>query len=194
MADNSKVIAVEPTASGGVFAGPLDTPAPTSATSVLDVGFIDLGGIGEDGVTETTDRSIEKKRNWGGKVVKIIQKDFSKVYKCVFLESLNGDVLQAIHHSDNVQLTAANGSHGNIVAVKQNAKLPQRLSWVLDSIDTELDAKFRTYIPEGQAISTGDVKRVHSDTIEYEVEIEAFEDADGNHAYDWSDDGQLDGS
>lgn len=194
MADNSKVLAVEPTASGGVFAGALDTPAPTSATSVLDAGFIDLGGIGEDGVTEQTDRNIEKKRNWGGRVVKVIQTEYSKMYTCVFLESTNADVLAAIHHSDNVTTAVADESHGNTVAVKQNAKQPQKLSWVLDSVDTELGAKFRTYIPEGQVLSTGDVQRVHSNTIEYEVEIEAFEDADGNHAYDWTDDGQIEGS
>src|SRR5262245_46207259 len=112
MADNSKVLAVEPTASGGVFAGPLDTPAPTSAVSILDVGFIDLGGIGEDGVTEQTDRNVEKKRNWGGKVVKVMVTEYSKIYTCVFLESTKLEVLQAIHHSSNVDFTAANGSHG----------------------------------------------------------------------------------
>ncbi len=191
MADNSKVLAVEPTVSGGVFAGPLDTTAPTSAVSVLDGGFIDLGHIGEDGVNETTDRQITKKRNWGGKVIKVLQTEYSKIYTCVFSESLNGNVLAAIHNVANVTELSANGMHGNQIAVKHNAKRPQKLSWVLDSIDTELGAKYRTYIPEGQVISTGDVQRVHSNTIEYQVEIEAFEDADGNNAYDWTDDGQV---
>ena len=195
MAENDKVLALEPTASGGVFVGPLETPGPTSATDVLNEDFIDLGSISEDGVTETTDRNIEKKRNWGGKVVKILQTEYSKTYKVTFQESVNGEVLKAIHNIDNVTITAANGSHGNQTAVKHNTKRPQRLSWVLDSIDTELGAKYRTYIPEGQVISTGDVVRVHSDIIQYEVEIEAFEDDNGNHAYDWTDDGQVeDGS
>lgn len=194
MADNSKVLAVEPTVTGGVFAGPLDTPAPTSAIDALDNGFVDLGHINEDGVTDTTERSIEKKRNWGGKVIKVIQTEYSKIYSCVFAESINAEVLKAIHNADNVTELAANGMRGNQIAVKHNAKRPQKLSWVLDSVDSELGAKYRTYIPEGQVISTGDVTRVHSNTIEYPVEIEAFEDASGNNAYDYTDDGSADGS
>ena len=50
---------------------------------------------------------------------------------------------------------------------------------------------YRTYVPIGQVLSTGDVKRVHSDTIEYEVELEAFEDSSGDFSHDWLDDGQI---
>lgn len=190
MADNQKVLALEPTASGGVFVAPLGTTAPTDARTPLAPAFIDLGGVGEDGVTEQTDRNIEKKRNWGGRVVKTLQTEYSKIFTWVFLESSNADVLRAIHHHSNVTTTAANSSHGNIIQVRHNVKRPQKLSWVFDSLDSELDAMYRTYVAIGQVLSTGDVKRVHSDTIEYEVELEAFEDANGDHSIDWIDDGQ----
>ncbi|HOY80574.1 MAG TPA: hypothetical protein PLB92_00405 [Rhodoglobus sp.] len=191
MADNTKVLALEPTASGGVFVAPLGSAAPTDARTALDAAFVDLGGVGEDGVTEQTDRNIEKKRNWGGKVVKTLQTEYSKIFTWVFLESTNADVLRAIHHSSNVSETAANSSHGNILHVKHNVKRPQKLSWVFDSYDSELDAMYRTYVPIGQVLTTGDVKRVHTDTIEYEVELEAFEDENGDLSLDWLDDGQL---
>ena len=191
MADNTKFLALEPTASGGVFVAPLGSAAPTDARTALDAAFVDLGGVGEDGVTEQTDRNIEKKRNWGGKVVKTMQTEVSKIFTWVFLESTNEDVLRAIHHSSNVSTTSANSSHGNIIHVKHNVKRPQKLSWVFDSYDSELDAMYRTYVPIGQVLSTGDVKRVHSDTIEYEVELEAFEDSSGDFSHDWLDDGQI---
>lgn len=191
MADNQKVLALEPTASGGVFVAPLGTTGPTDARAALDPAFIDLGGVGEDGVTEQTDRNIEKKRNWGGKVVKTMQTDVSKIFTWVFLESTNADVLRAIHHHSNVTTTAANSSHGNIIQVRHNVKRPQKLTWVFDSVDSELDALYRTHVPIGQVLSTGDVKRVHSDTIEYEVELEAFEDENGDFSIDWIDDGQT---
>lgn len=191
MADNKKVLALEPTASGGVFVAPLGTAAPTSARSSLDVGFIDLGGVGEDGVTEQTDRNIEKKRNWGGKVVKTLQTEYSKIFTWVFLESVNADVLKAIHNPSNVTVTSANSSHGEQIQVKHNAKRPHKLSWVFDSFDSELEAMYRTYVPIGQVLTTGDVKRVHTDTIEYEVELEAFEDENGDCSIDWTDDGQV---
>ena len=65
------------------------------------------------------------------------------------------------------------------------------MSWVIDSTDSEIDAFYRNVIPEGQLISLGDVGIVHTDTIEYEVEIEAFEDASGNNVYTYTDDGQT---
>jgi hypothetical protein len=88
---------------------------------------------------------------------------------------------------------AANSQHGVIVQVKKNAKRLPHLSWVIDTIDTQLSAKYRTYVMDGQIFDTGEVKVVHTDTIEYKVQLEAFE-VDGNHAFSWSDNGQLTGS
>ena len=191
MADAKNVFAAEPLATGSCLVAPLGTTGPTSATSVLDEAFIDLGHIGEDGFTETTDRSVDKKKNFGGQTVKILQTDYTHTFSFVLLESLNVHVLKAIYGPDNVTVTAANGTHGAQVTVKKNAKKLPRQSWVIDTTDSELDAFYRNYIPEGQIISVGDVKVVHTDTIMYEVELEAFADASGNHVYTYTDDGQI---
>lgn len=193
---NDLIYAAEPAADGTIFAGPLDTPGPTSAVSILDDGYINLGDVGEDGFTETVDRNLTKKRNFGGRVVKVLQTEFGITYKLVFLESLNADVLKAIWGADNVTVTPANGSHGNQIEVRKNAKRAPHLSWVIDTIDSELGARHRTWIPDGQIEDTGDVKIVHSDTIEYEVTIETFENenADKDNARTWSDDGKTSGS
>ncbi len=199
---NSLVYAAEPTAEGTIFAGPgpagVDGAAegPTSAVSVLDELFLDLGDVGEDGFTEVVDRNIKKKRNFGGKVVKVLQTEFGITYKLVFLESLSAEVLKAIWGSANVTVTAANSEHGNQIEVRKNSKRSPHMQWVIDTIDSELGARHRTWIPDGQIIDTGDVKIVHSDTIEYEVTIEAFENAEAekDNARTWSDDGQTTGS
>lgn len=191
MADNKNVYAAEPLATGSLRVAPLGTAGPTSAKSVLSSAWVDLGHVGEDGFTETTDRSVEKKKNFGGATVKILQTDYTHSFKFVLLESLNADVLKAVYGADNVTVTAANTQHGAQVTVTKNAKKLPHLSWVIDTTDSELNAFFRNYIPDGQIISVGDVKVVHTDTIMYEVELEAFADASGNHVYTYTDDGQV---
>lgn len=202
MANVKNIYAAEPTAVGSIYAGPLGTAAPalatdpSGATATLNVAYINLGDVGDNGFTQKSDRKIVKKRNFGGKVVKVLQTEFGMEYELVFLESLNADVLKAIHGTNNVDYLAATALHGNQIVVRKNAKRLPHLSWVIDTIDSGLGvdsahpALYRTYIPDGQITDTGDVKIVHTDTIEYKVTIEAFE-TNGNHVLSWSDDGQL---
>jgi hypothetical protein len=199
MADAKLIYAAEPTAAGSIFAAPLGTvgPALPNPFDDLVIAFLDLGDVGEDGFTESDDRKIDKKRNFGGKVVKVLQTEVGKTVELVFLESLNADVLKAIHGASNVTIVAATSEHGQIVEVKKNSKRLPHLSWVVDTIDTSLgdgdtiSAKYRSYIPDGQITDIGDVKIVHTDTIEYKVTIEAFADEDGEFMYSWTDDGLV---
>jgi len=205
MTDVKQIYAAEPTVGGSIFVGPLGTPAPaeaddpSGATAELDGAMVDLGDVGDAGFTEKTDRRITRKRNFGGSVVKVLQTEFGKSYELVFLESLNADVLKAIYGSKNVDVTAADSTHGVQVVVRKNRKRLPHQVWVIDTIDSSLGADedhpalWRSYIPDGQIVDTGDVKIVHSDTIEYKVTIEAFETND-NHVITWSDDGQVSGS
>jgi hypothetical protein len=205
MSDTTQIYAAEPTVGGSIFVGPLGTPAPaepddpSGATAELDAAMIDLGDVGDSGFTEKTDRRITRKRNFGGKVVKVLQTEFGKTYELVFLESMNADVLKAIYGAANVTVAAADSTHGVQVVVRKNAKRLPHQVWVVDTIDSSLGADedhpalWRSYIPDGQIVDTGDVKVVHSDTIEYKVTIEAFE-TEGNHVITWTDDGQTSGS
>ncbi|QDF19744.1 major tail protein [Mycobacterium phage LilSpotty] len=197
MGDVKNVYAAEPTAAGCIFAAPLGTagPAMPNPFAALDAAFVDLGDVGEDGFNEVTERNIDRKRNFGGRVVKVLQTEYGKRIELVFLESLSANVLKAIHGDSNVTVVAANSSHGEIVETRKNASRLPHMSWVIDTIDSSLGtsgnpARFRDYIPDGQIVETGDVKKVHTDTIEYPVTIEAFEDENGEHMYSWSDNGQ----
>lgn len=196
MAQNLNVYAAEPAATGTCFVAPLGSTAPTktlfnAGTYTLDAAFIDLGHIGEDGYTETKDINLEDKRNFGGKVVKVLQTEVTYTYKFVFMESLNANVLQAVYGVDNVTVVAATPSSGTLVEIKKTArKLPHQM-WVLDTVDSELNAHYRSYIPDGQIVSIGDVTIVHSDIIMYEIELRAFEDQTGVSIYTWTNDGRT---
>lgn len=174
MASNvSNVFAAMPAVTGAVRRGPLGTAAPTNATTALNAAYVDLGYIGEDGFTESNARSTDKKKAFGGTVVKVIQTDYSATVKFIFMESINADVLRAVYGEDNVTVS------GDNITVNKNKKVLPHASWVLDVLDGA--GSIRTYIPDGQITEVGDIKKVHSDTIAYEVTIECFEDANGNN-------------
>ena len=194
---NKNVYAAAPLIAGSLRVGSLSTTAPSgadAATAELDEGFADLGYIGADGFTEKLERRTDKKRAFGGKVVKITQSEFNATLRFVLLESLRAEALRAVYGAANVTVTPADSTHGTRVEVRKNGiKLPH-LSWVMDTADEELSASYRSYIPDGQITDVGDVKVVHTDTIEYNCTLEAFEDATGNNIYTWTDDGQTSGS
>ena len=49
---------------GKVYVGATSLAAPTSSTSALNVGFVELGYVSADGVTFTTDKSTNQIRAW----------------------------------------------------------------------------------------------------------------------------------
>jgi hypothetical protein len=190
MTSNVKnIYAAAPLVIGSLRVGALTTTPPTGPTDALDAGFVDLGYIGDGGFTKKLDRRTTQKRAFGGKVVKVLQSEFTSSIQLRLLESLNADALKAVYGSSNVTVTAATAQHGAQVAITVNAiKLPH-MSWVIDTADDELDASYRIYVPDGQVFQVGDIKVVHTDTIEYDITINAFDDAGGNQMYVWTDDG-----
>ena len=140
------------------------------------------------------DRQTTQKRSFGGKVVKTLQSSFTTTVQVTLLESLNATALKAVYGASNVTTTAANGSHGAQVAVNVNSiKLPHQ-SWVIDTTDEELGGFYRVYLPDGQVTTVGDIKIVHTDTIEYNLTITCYDDASGNQAYTYTDNGIKSGS
>lgn len=188
------VYAAEPAASGAAFVAPLGTPLPVSADAALDGAFVPLGYVGEDGITETSERTTEEKKDMGGRTVKVLQTEYSHSFTFVLLESLNADVLKAIYGADNVTVTPANSIHGTQVKVRKTSKKLPHQAWVFDTVDSELGAKYRNCIADGQIVSVGEVKLASNDTIEYEVELKVFEDKNGDYVTTYTDDGRPDES
>jgi len=174
------IYAGQPLATGVIFVAPLGTSGPTSATSSLNPAFVDLGYVGADGFTERNERSVDMKRSFGGKTVKVLQTEYSASVEVVLLESINANVLKAVFGESNVTVTPANSQHGAQVQVKKNArKLPYQ-SWVIDTFDDETGAKYRSYMPNAKVTTVSDIVVSHSDTIEYRVTIECFETSTGD--------------
>lgn len=171
MADQMTFAAM-PRVTGALRNAPLGTTGPTDASEELDAAWQDTGYIGEDGFTESTTRDSEQKRALGGSLVRVLQTSFGTTVSFTFLESMNLTVLKRVYGEDNVSVT----TEGH-VTVKRNKKPLPREAWVIDLEDG--DSLDRSYIPDGQISEVGDVVRVHSDLVQYEVTIECFEDEEG---------------
>ena len=186
--DVNKVLAGKPLATGGVLRGDDTAVAPTDAVSA-PTGFTALGYIGEEGLTETTDRSTSKIRAWGGDIVKVVQSEFSVTYSFTFYESINADVLKAVYGDDNVASTAADTTHGNQHAIQVKSDQLPRGPWLFEVKDG--DARIRIHVPVGQITTVGEVTYSDESVIGYPVTVEAFADSNGVQAYKYIDDGKL---
>lgn len=186
----ANIVAGTPLATGGVLIAPLGTVGPTNATTALNAAFLSAGYIGEDGLTESADRSTEKVKAWGGDVVKVLQTDFSTTYKFTFLETLNSNVLKAVYGDSNVTTTAATPTTGTLHAVKVNADTLPHKAFVFEVKDG--NAKIRIHVPDGQITEVGEITYNDGSVIGYEVTVEAYRDATlGANAIKYLDDGKF---
>ena len=182
----ANVVAGTPLATGGILIGSLTATAPTTAVSAL-TGFTAAGYIGEDGVTESNERSTDRIRAWGGDTVKVVQTEHNVTYQFTFLETLNADVLKAVYGEDNVTTTAAGVSTGTLHEVAINGSTLPHKSYVFEVKDG--DAEIRIYVPDGQITEVGEVTYSDSEVVGYQVTVEAFADELGNKAYKFLDNG-----
>jgi hypothetical protein len=183
----ANVVAGRPLTTGGVLIAPLSTALPTAASTSPNVAFVAAGYIGEDGVTEGTDRSTEKVKAWGGDIVKVLQTEFSATYQFTFLESLNAEVLKTVYGDANITTTAATSTTGTLQAIKINSLILPHKSFIFEVKDG--NAKVRIVVPDGQVNEVGEVTYADSEVVAYQVTIEAFQDASGNNAYKYTDNG-----
>jgi len=175
------VFAAMPAATGALLRAPLGTALPTSARTAPGAEFIDQGFIGEDGFTQAEARDTEKKKAFGGSVVKVLQTDYSVTIQFAFLESTNAEVLKSIYGADNV--TVGTAEDDEEIVVRKNKKQSPHASWIIDVVDG--DGLIRTVVPDGQITEVDDIVKVHSDTIAYTVTMECFEDANGDNVLEY---------
>lgn len=176
MADSGNIWAATIPADGAaVYAAPLGTTLPTSATAALNVGFVDLGWVSEDGVTNSISRDTTKHYAWGGSVVKVTQDKYTETIKLTLLESSSA-VLGVVYGSDNV---TAGGDYQSL-AVEHSSLMLERQSFVLDFIDG--DRAGRILVREGQITEISDVVYVHKDLTRYEITIDTFKPDNADNA------------
>jgi hypothetical protein len=154
---------------GSVYRAPLATAAPTTQATSLNVAFVELGYIGEDGVTQTIPASGDATniKAWqNGATVRTIRSapDDLPTFSFVALET-NKTVVES-WAGQTVTQTATEGS-----LILNTLTTRTHFSWVIDVVDgAELE---RIYIPDGLVTEVGDRVYANAEPIGYEMTIEA---------------------
>ncbi len=158
---------------GAVYVGPTGTEAPTASGSALAVGFIDLGYVSSDGITEAIDKSTSQIRAWqDGSLVREIVADGTYSVDMTFIET--SEAVLELYYGSSI----TSGELG----VNPRAT-GGRQSFVIDVIDGS--AVERIYIPAGEITSVGERTLASGEAIGYNVTITAYADASSDVATKW---------
>jgi hypothetical protein len=167
MANDAGKVAVAVT--GQIYRAPLATAAPTSQASALNAAFLDLGYIGEDGVTSAMPASGDTNliKAWqNATTVRTLRtpSEDPTTFSFVALET-NKTVVESWAGATVTQ-TATEGSY-----TLNGTSTRTHYAWVIDVVDgSELE---RVYIPDGVVIEVGDRVYANQEPIGYEMTISA---------------------
>ena len=185
----SEIVAPSPKVAGGVWFAPLGTDLPEDATTPLSNDFLNLGRVKDDGIRRTEDRANTKVYDWGGNTVAILQTQFGISIMFDLLQIVNADVQSVAHGADNVEVTPATATSGNLIKSTINAKLLDTGVWVFDSYYNK--ASGRLILPYARATKVDGPTWSHKELAMFKITLESMPDNDNVHAVEYWDDGNL---
>jgi len=188
MANNAKqVMAGKPLATGGALVAPLGTALPTDEVTALNVAFLPLGYLGDNGVDLTPNRTSTTKKAWGGDTVLVLQTEFGVEVKVTFIEALNANASKMAFGSANVTTTAASPTAGTKQAIVINST---ELDHNVLVFELKNGAKrSRVVLPDAQVTKVDTISFKDDDSVAYPSTISCLPDASGNYGYIYTDDG-----
>jgi hypothetical protein len=189
MATNGNVLVGKPVLNDAIAVAPVGTAVPTDITTALNSAFKKVGFVSDDGLTESEDRSTDTVTAWGGATVATTQSSFEKTFQFTMIEFLNADAQKLLRGDVNVVSTAANGTHGAQLTIKETADLPARKAMVIDIVSGA--ARVRHVIPSGQVTDSDDIQWTDTDPAGLNVTFSAYPDQNGVYVYTYTDDGLI---
>lgn len=159
--------------SGGVLVAPIGTTRPTTIAGPIDPAYLSVGYVSTDGVTETSERSTEEIRAWGGQKIRTVQTEYGTTLALTLIESRNAEALKFVFGDDNVDTSTA----GEIV-VKRNEKTLPYVQLLVSMLDGENSSHLD--VGRAQVTEVGDVTYVDGEAISYELTISCDPDDNGD--------------
>lgn len=175
----SNVSAATPGVSGAIYRAPIGTTLPTDASTTLDVAFVELGYVSEDGLVNTNSPETENIKEWGGTDVLNVLTEKTDEWQCTLIEVLNVNVLKAIYGASNVTGTLSTG-----ITVTANTDEQEEAIWVVDMVMRNGVLK-RVVIPNGKISELGDITYKRDEAVGYEVTLTGLADTSGNTHYEY---------
>ena len=137
--------------SGSVYVAPVGTALPTTEATALNVAFVELGFVGEDGVQFTDNKTVEGIKAW---------QSFYDIRKIITEKEAAVEFMLKQWNKDTVKLAFGGGSLTNVGSGSHSKYQPPSPTGTIDyramiiewTDDTD---KFRLVIPRG--LITGEV-------------------------------------
>ena len=177
--DSSLASVAKPVAAGAISSSTTKITLPTDATTNLATGFVKLGYVSEDGLTNGLDQDVENIKAWGGDTILTVRTSRTETFKFTLVQALDVDVLKEVYGQDNVTGDLTTG-----ITVKHNGKELPRRAFVIDMLMTGNAVK-RIVVPAGQVTEVGDVTYVDGTAVGYETTVTCFPDSQGNTVYEY---------
>lgn len=157
--------------------GVTNAMAPIDASSSVDAAFHAVGGVTDDGLTETTTQERTKVFLWQrNQLARQIAGEYEKIFK--FAAAETNLITLGVHYGGSTITQTAEGV--SIAEVPPTSDIRQ---WILHGIDG--DKAERVYIPLGEVTNRGDKVWSSGAITIYEWELTAYLDTAGHPCYRW---------
>ncbi len=169
----------------GVWVADIGTTAPAARTTTPGTGWVELGWMGEDGITESRDVDSDTKKAWqGGVTIRTVRSSDSRRFSFVCLET-NAATAGIVRPGSTVTTT------GGVTktSVKAFTGTDER-AWIIDVRDGK-GINTRKVVPRGEVVEIGDVVYNGTDLTVFEITVECYPDSNGVLYDEYTDDPAL---
>jgi hypothetical protein len=153
---------------GRLYRAVTGTTAPTNAATALNAAFIDLGGWGEDGLSEERERDTEQIRYAWGELAREVVTESAYTIKVPLIETTQA-TLEAFY-----------GAAGTVASTELQVTIDPsqtggRFAWVWEAVDGAYLR--RTYIPSGEVTEVDEHTVTVDEPWAYTLTIQGYRDA-----------------
>lgn len=165
--------------SGKAYYAPLGTTAPTDIEEVWPAGWVDLGLISEDGLTENNDQDRTDIKAWGyDSPVRSQTINRVTTFGLKFLET-SPEVVSVYYAVPLADMTQSGlGASQSVNFVQGQTPEPFVFALGLDIVDGE--RRFRFTIPRSEVSERGEITYKGDEAVAYEVTMATLLAADGS--------------
>lgn len=168
---------------GAVYSAPKGTTAPTNSTTNWAVGWVDLGYVSEDGITESYSDDNTTIKAWqGGATVRSMITSSEATFAFTLLET-KGAVLERYHKGASV---TGNGATPTGAVLNVSSATADERAWGFDVVDGT--NHIRIVVPRGEVTERGEIVYRNNEPVSYSLTITAYPDDDGNVAIKYAND------
>jgi len=155
---------------GEGYAAAVGTAAPTTSVSALDVLFIGMGYVSEEGITESYDDTIEDIIAWQNATIVRAVTTASKATLSLTLIESKGATAKLYHKGSTVAVVSAGQWKMDVVAPTADPR-----AFVFDVIDGV--KHLRIYVANGEVTERGEITYANGEPIGFQVTITCYPNA-----------------